>query len=460
MLRNGVARQLIGNIPTYMGGLDILPCRGDHKKLVEIIPVQGHLVDYNSDVWDFTPGFKYQRRCSLRVKFGKADPQFKNLLKDFAVQKLDSYEWKVSTACNDVSMMTTVLNSAIENSSHGLFILIDTDDIIGAVEATQAHMGSRRNAFAQLMAFAEFIREHHAIVLPVDLDIIGREMVYLGDKTACNGTRRHHKNVPEELFQAIVETADRVMRDEKQPFNMRMTAGMVLLDTQLGLRCSEIPALEKNCVFDYTCGDGVIRHYTVYNCIKAAKADVEVLRIVSICTDIFYDTWKYMLELREKCQYKDMVDFMYVVEPNSYKHDENGKFPVSLGSFLYMYKTFFGRYMRSWIKKDWKGIERVRIPNVIDGSSYSIPTIHSLRVHFATSLYRQGFPLDFIESIMSHTPQSNTYDSYYDVDDEEFRKAQQSKYTNKPQKYANPDEEFDAFMEEIDDDQLFNDYER
>lgn len=56
------------------------------------------------------------------------------------------------------------------------------------------------------------------------------------------------------------------------------------------------------------------------------------------------------------------------------------------------------------------------------------PHLHSLRVHFATSLYRQGFPLDFIESIMSHTPQSNTYDSYYDVDDEEFRKAQQSKY--------------------------------
>lgn len=452
MLRNGLARQLIGNIPSYMGGLDILPCKGSHKAIVEIIPVHGHLIDYRSDKWDFSPGFRYQNRSNLKIRFDKANPEYKNQIKDYAAQLIDSGAWKVSTASNTIAMMIGVLNYAIEHSQYGMFILIDTEDIICAVEAMQAHIESRRNAFSQIMSFTEFVKENHAIILPIDLDTIGRRMIYLGDKAACNGTRNHHKNIPEEFYQAIVETCNDVMRDEHQPFNMRMTAGIILMDTQIGLRALEIPALEKDCIFDYTCSDGVVRHYCIYNCIKAAKADVEVIKIKTFCTDVLYETWKYMLKLREKCEYKDKTEFMYILNYMPQSHiDRSGVFPVSQGSFIYMYKVFFGRYLQKYIEKDWRGIERVKVPNINDGKLYSIPTIHNIRVHFATSLYRQAFPLDFIESVMSHTPQSNTYDSYYDVDDEEFRKAQQSKYSNKTQKYADPDEEFDAFLEELKD---------
>lgn len=451
MLRNGLARQIIGNIPAYMGGLDILPCKGDHKVIVELIPVKGQLVDYHSDVWDFSAGFRYQRRSVLAIRFNKANPEFKNYIKDYAAQMIDSYKCKVSTVNGIVSMLIRVLNYALETSSYGLFILLSTEDIIRGVEATQMHQDSRRQAYSHIMALTEFMQETHGYTLPIDLEDIGRKMISIGDRIACNSNGNHHRNIPEDFYNAIINTANRVMRDESQPFNMRMTGGIILLDSQLGLRMLEILALEQNCIYDRQCSDGQIRHFSIYNSIKAAKADVEVIKIKSICTPVLYETWKYMRELRQRCQYKDDTNFMYILNYSPQARGCSGNFPISPGTFSYNYKVFFGRYLMDYISKDWKGIARVKVPNLNNEQKYSIPTIHNFRVHFATSLYRQGFPLDFIESIMSHTPQSNVYDSYYDLDDLEYRKMMQERYRDKHGKYTNPDEEFEAFLEEIED---------
>lgn len=451
MLRNGLARQLIDNIPAYMGGTGIFPEKGGHRVVVEIIPVQGHLVDYCNDEWDFKAGFKYQRRSNLKIRFSKANAEFRTHLKDYAAMLLDTYEWKVSTVSSVISMMSSILNHAIEHSMYEMFILIDTDDIIGAVEHMQAHSESRRNAYSHVMRFVEFIRKTQGIILPIDLDEIGRRMTILSDIYRSKRQRKHHKRIPDQFFDAIIQTTDKVMRDETQPFNMRMTAGMLLMNTQLGLRCLEILALEKDCIRDYRSGDGITRHYTVYNSIKPARADVEVIQVKTICTPLLYDTWNYMLALRDKAPHSRKSKFLYILDNPSSKPCKGEMPPVSQDSFINMHKVFFGTYMMEYIEQDWRGIDRVLIHRCAsDRNRYSIPTIHSFRVHFATSLYTQGFPLDLIESIMSHTPQSNSYDSYYDIEDTEVRNASRSR---RPEQWngVDPEDEFDTFLDTLED---------
>ena len=451
MLRNGLARKLIDNIPAYMGGTGIFPEKGGHRVVVEIIPVQGHLVDYRNDEWDFKVGFKYQRRSNLKIRFNKANAEFRTHLKDYAAMLLDTYEWKVSTVGSVISMMSGILNHAVEHSMYEMFILIDTDDIIGAVEHMQAHSESRRSAYSHIMRFVEFIRKTQGIILPIDLDEIGRRMTILSDIYRSKRQRKHHKMIPDQFFDAIIQTTDKVMRDETQPFNMRMTAGMLLMNTQLGLRCLEILALEKDCIRDYRSGDGITRHYTVYNSIKPARADVEVIQVKSICTPLLYDTWSYMLDLRDKVPHSKESKFLYTLDHPTASGPICGEVPpVSRDSFINLYKNFYGKYMREYIEQDWKGIDRVMLNSKYDRSLYSIPTIHSFRVHFATSLYTQGFPLDMIESIMSHTPQSNCYDSYYAVEDTEARNAVRS---SRPEQWngVEPEDEFDTFLDTLED---------
>ena len=99
------------------------PEKDGYKTLVELMPVQGHLVDYRSDEWDFKEGFKYQRRSNLKIRFDRADEEFRVHLKDYAVMLLDSYEWKVSTVSSVIAMMSSILNHAVNGSAYGMFIL-------------------------------------------------------------------------------------------------------------------------------------------------------------------------------------------------------------------------------------------------------------------------------------------------------------------------------------------------
>lgn len=451
MLRNGLSRRLIANIPTYLGGEGIKLAKGDYKQVIELIPVRGTLVDYRSDIWDFTDGFRYQRRSQLRIRFYRANPEYKDMLKDYIVQLLDSFKWKISTLSSVASIMVTILNRAYEMCPYDLFVLVDTDNIIDAINETQTHPESRRNAYTYVIPFVSFVAEHHAVFLPIDLETLNRELILLGDAYSSSAGVHHHQNIPDSFYQSIITICDRVMRDEHQPFNMRMTGGIILMDSQLGLRSLEIPALEKDCIQNYRCSDKKTRHYCIYNSIKPAKADVEAIKVKTICTDLLYQTWVYMLDLRKKGEFKNKTDFMYILDAKPYPRPNPDKFPISQGSMIYMIKCFFGRYLMEYIEKDWRGISRVKLPNMPNAGKFSIPTIHNFRVRFATTLYRQGFPLDFIESIMSHSPHSETYDAYYDVDDIEFRRAQQTLHSNKPSEYVDPEEEFDAFLNDVDD---------
>ena len=175
---------------------------------------------------------------------------------------------------------------------------------------------------------------------------------------------------------------------------------------------------------------------------------VEAFKVITICTPLMYDTWKYMLGLRARGEYAGKTNFMFILNPSkSSSKGDRSRFPVSLCTFQYCWKVFFGRYLRHCTDMDWKDIRKVVIPNG-KGRMGAIPTVHNMRVHFATSLYTQGFPLDFIESIMSHTPQSNTYDCYYDIDSVEFEKKMKKRYSDKSS-VGTPEEEFEEFLEKI-----------
>jgi integrase len=227
-----------------------------------------------------------------------------------------------------------------------------------------------------------------------------------------------------------------------------MTAGIVLMNTQLGLRCLEILALEKDCIHEYNCGDGLRRYFTTYNCIKGARADVEVIQVKSICTPLLLETWSYMTELRKQSPYSEQSRFLYTLDIVQKSNKASELPPVNRDTFVRQYKMFFGTYLKSEIEQDWKGIDRVKLPIRTDRNHYSIPTIHNFRVHFATSLYAQDFPLDLIESIMSHTPQSNSFDSYYAVDDEEFKTSRRARQT-KGLSGTDTEDEFDTFIETL-----------
>lgn len=306
----------------------------------------------------------------------------------------------------------------------------------------------QRQLLVYFIMFTEFLLEDEGLELPVIVKDLEREKDKIAYKSRFERIHRHHPTIPEEYFEGILKVSDAVMRDERQPFNMRMTAGAVLIESQLGLRISEIPALKTDLLRICHCEDGKDRPYIVYNCIKKARARVETIEQMTICTPLLEKTIKYYLELRAKGKYAGSTDFLYILDDSKSRGKRfNGVFPVHLTSFDSFYETFCRKYLTEYNQKEWKGLTSKKHY----GKSYVYPTVHSFRVHFAEALYAQEFPLDFINCIMSHTPNSEVEDAYIHVSDDIIRKRREALFKDKENEPdgRTADEAFMKFLDEM-----------
>lgn len=411
MLRHGVARLLIDKIPAWMGGIEIIPSPPDYKRVIDLVPVGRFLVDFNEDRWDFREGFRLQWRYQNLISFENCNPEVKDHLKGFATKNIDE-GIKISTLHTTIRLLTNVMNKAIENSEKKMLLFITTKDITLAVEKAHNSLYDKLTAYILVERFINYLSQEEDIHLCVDIKELDRSKKFVSDRLGTRHQTNHHPDIPDELFDALINMFNNVMRNEEAPLNDRLLAGIMLINSQLGLRKSEICALETDFYNEYLCDDGIERPYIVYNCIKAAKGDVESIPFTTICTDLCRETIKYYLKLRERCIYAKDTDFLFIQDPSAGRK-RNGLFPIDSQSIDAYYKILCTKYLSDVIHEDWKGINKVKAKWNHADDWVSIPSIHSYRVHFASMLYKAGFPLDFIECAMSHTPNSNFNECYY-----------------------------------------------
>lgn len=410
MLRHGVARMLIDKIPLWMGGIEIVPSKQDYKRIIDLQHVSC-LVNFNDDRWDFREGFRMHHRSQNIIHFSSCHEDAKKQIKGYAVKCIDEGT-KISTLHTTIRILIQVINAAIDNSQRKMLLFLTTGDIITGIDETQRGLFEQQTAYRQIIRFIEYLAKEEKIKLCIDLKTLKKNYKYISDRLNTKHQRQSYPDIPEELFDELITMFNRVMRDKNAPLNDSLVAGIMLINSQLGLRKSEICALETDFYNTHYCDDGIERPYIVYNCIKAAKGDVESIPFRTICTDLCKETIKYYMTLREKCIYANETDFLFIQDPVP-SRKRNGQFPISTELIDVYYKALCTRYIPEIIKKDWKGIRKIKAKWIHSDEYVSIPSIHSFRVHFASSLYKAGFPLDYIECAMSHSPNSNFNECYY-----------------------------------------------
>ena len=409
MLINGIAKQLIEFIPDILGGDGIIPSKEEVLRVVEI-PSSGFIINFNDDVWDARKGFAKSRRSQNRIRFDKCNEQARFYVKLYAANEIDNGT-KISTLHTTIRLLYKVLNRAIELNYRTNFLFITTHNVTDAINEIYAQsIYDKRMAYVLLIRFLEFMAHDVNMKFNINLVTLNEEKIIIDKEIDKYRNHAHIPDIPDELFDILINKFDDVMRDDEAPLNDRMIAGMLLLDTQLGLRVSEIPALETDCKDEYLCDDGVTRPFITYNSIKAARGDVEALPVKTFCNDIASETVDYLLELRKNCRYANDTDFLLVLEPRGGSSD--GDFPVDSNTFSDLAKMLMAKYLRDELRKDWKGIKKVKERAKKDAEYLSIPTLHSFRKHFARVHSTAETPLDYIDCAMSHSPQSDDWDDY------------------------------------------------
>lgn len=407
LLNNGLSRTVITNIPVSLGGNGVVPAKDSLSKLVEIVPPVRQRIDFDSDVWDFTPYFALVNSEYHVYRFTNYPEQIRLLLKEYAVVRLDcpntGRRGKVRTVKAILGIVSRTFRSILEDCG-GCFEDIRSEHIVNYYTRKGINVRSLTYIIDFLEKTAILGHLHY-----VNLQEI-RAMKRQYDRQRKYVKMILTQNIPAALYDNILFNMNRVMRDETMPMNDRLTAGIILMESQMGLRPAELCALKKDCLHWLCCSDGKKRPYIEYNSMKEAKDDHESFLVQTICTPLLLQTIEYYLPLRQKCAYADESDFMLVFDKiNGVK--KTAPAPEKTNRLEGWIRRVLARHC-PFTRKQWPNLRYGHHPK-LGNTNYTLPTAKNFRVHFTVSLYEQGMPIDFIEAIISHAFNSQTYDSYY-----------------------------------------------
>ena len=392
---NGVAKMLLNDIPAELGIKDI-PAAGDAlKRVIETIPAEPPAF-YPDDYWDFSVCFKYTRDPRTAVDFRRCHPETKTVLKDYAVYCLEKGN-KVTTVSNYVTNADTLIRRLVQETDTP-FALLDAKTIIGYIDGKDTRFGTKRSQASMMIDIFNMmtVRGRPHLVDVRQLEAYFREMV----SKHKHEEKNHYKPVPERYMDILMTMLDSVMRDDTKPYDQRMTAGIMLMDTQMGLRTSEVTIVPARPVRYADTSKGK-RPYFVYRSRKAARV-AEVVEVEHMGTDLLYETLDYYLKLRERSPYA-REDFLYVDGTTT-------KYPISNDALQRRFAYLVKQYMPE-AKNYFEGVEKHKFRD--NGGEWYIPTIHCLRTTVFSAMANHNIPYAFIEKMMSHTPGSMCDDGYY-----------------------------------------------
>ena len=414
MFENGIIRRLVDDIPNYSGAQPVVDMRGRWRKVVDCLCEARP--SFHDDRMDFRPNMKFNGGGDCVLNFEGIHGDAKEYVKCFCLDNIDS-GLHITTEHVRIPRLKKLLNASIAEAEDGLFLNVNAGCIhLALMKSWPDNLVLQQKALSDMIAFLYFVRNEANLFLPVDIDALEEDRRFITDCLSGYDGSRHSVWLPNDVMTDIMTGLDGVMRDENEKPAMRMTAGMVLLDTQLGLRTAEIPALEVDCLRRVDGLDGNVYDYFVYNSMKPARGSVEAIPQATICTPLAKETYKYLLKLRKLIPGSEMNPFLYV-------HNEkcsDGRV-YSKDHFVLEYQKLCSQRLHHLFEKPLGDVcsKKVYSTKYVPGKSHEvsyenlyIPNLYCYRVTFASTLRAQGFPVDFINAIMSHTPSSNVDSAY------------------------------------------------
>lgn len=407
----GIIKQLVDDIPPFPGLVpEFTPCRS-YRDIVDKVPEKK--VHWTQDRMDFRDYYDYSKGDSCILRFEAFPEDVRDYFKCFCLDNIDQ-GGKATTEAGRLMRLQKVFGEALKQTPTHRFFDIDGVTLSSAIDVQwNDSYKTKMMVYGDILMLLDFFRNELHVFLDINPEYIEDCRTFLSDLTAGYDGEKHSVYLPEEKMEEIIDGLDDVMRDEEVPLHDRITAGMTLLDTQLGLRNAEITALEADCLHEVECLDGKVRDYIVYNALKAVRVGNQATPTKTICTPLAKQTIQYLLELREKVPGHENNRFMYIQN----KRCADGKV-FNKERFRERYRHICAKYLKEIFKNPIPGIglTRVYVTNYKKEKyryvDLYLPNVYCYRVTFASTLYAQGLHIDYINAIMSHKPGSNVDDAY------------------------------------------------
>ena len=387
-------------------------------RLNPAVDFAGFSIDFNSNLWDFTAATDLPvEPCNLKAKFhGEA---YDDLLKLYLLSCIVWRRTKVQTAILYVRTVDIALHDM--DAGHKGVRMLSCGDFERRISRTASFGYSHKTTEArQLCLFLEFYETYFG-------KLADPELIPLVDRTSAEAARKlagceGWQAIPDSYLEPLLECCRESLVNEGEPFILRAMAACLLMSSQIGMRVSELCALETGSLETIPgpsgCPDLV---YIKFRTFKGAKGDGGYRDAVSIVNETALLGYEW---LDEHCRpYRESlgVPTLLVTPKQKGRYYSKGQMNDVLCQYVLRHADAIPcintepEFPELAVTKVGKLARRrgesTSLPPEMDLSpddSLVHPVFHQFRVTVATKLYEAGVDMRYIRRHMSHMSEDVT----------------------------------------------------
>lgn len=402
-------------------------------KEIRYIPLSLGVLDYESDDWDFSQYTLISH--SLHLHFSNVPAVFKDIVKNYMLLEIISGNIKATTLCSHFHIISSTLNYLYELGVDDIRDIDETyvsDFVDSLYEDTEVTAQSKKTRLLDFL-LTYGVENNIRIVTEEISELLRPDTARLQAEAKNN----HRCAIPTDYFNRLLSVMMRIMNDTTETADQRAHAAILVIQSQTGLRASELSLLTSDAIEEISIDNKVYRmlHYKI---MKTAKTTAGYKKNITFANDISFAAYSVLMNVYADNRISRNTDLLFCPQSaslpvnatyyNDYlkyicinNADEIGCFQEKYKPYLWGRITAKGYIHRYVYNKDIATNMLSKYPGITMDTVFYIPITHQFRNTVVDRLLRNGVSIEFVRRFMGHLTEEMTagYASYNDTDMQE-----------------------------------------
>ena len=273
-------------------------------------------ISFDDNIWDFNLYFVSHNKSRIRLRFEGFPEVIRNSIKLYAAHRLISgvqLETVEGELCRLITFFS-IMKECYPNKDPYSF----TNREINHVFDQWVGCKQRAKPLFSLYHLYTFIAVKEERKLRIDFKELNRQLKDARVKDRQAVGYRKTPNIPEEYARKIQRAALDVLRDNNAEYNMRMTAGYILLSMWTGLRTSELASIKRDALYSEKVNQGANEAYFIYySCSKKSKTNNHEYYQTTFCPELAVEAFKTLVTLKKSNKFTNQCEYLFCFQTNS-----------------------------------------------------------------------------------------------------------------------------------------------
>lgn len=376
----------------------------DVIKRINKLPFKNHSIYYSDNEWDFSLNVTHNLdKSKLKFKFFKAPEDYQDLLKQFVFIQLIENQKKYQSLHRLFVDLVRFFDYIYGNNIYDIndVTIIHITNFF-KIKDNLSEMSKNKYKTAIKM-FYEFYSVHYKNIFTQEI----RE--YLDERNSqvvkVISENRKYPDIPVDYFNNLIKACVKSMNSCSDPKDIIATACLIIIESQTGLRVSELGNLKTGAIKEVTLYNGEKAYYLNYHTWKREKGNNVSTIEKTYINNLSKRAYDNLCELLHEERIRRNTDYLYFTNNHKILPLQSHRIREQFLKFYHYYRYEIGCLNCS------EKYPELSTTLYAENEYITYPASPQYRVHVCSVLYNKGVPLEYIQKFMGHL--TNDMKGYY-----------------------------------------------